>query len=94
MRSKRIFAAGAVIATLSLVATACGSDGDGGGGGGTASAEPVTARGCQPENPLVAGDTGESCGHDIVELFTSTLFRYDAEDVGADAGPRRVGADQ
>ena len=25
------------------------------------------------------GNTGESCGHDIIELFTSTLYRYDAE---------------
>ncbi len=78
MRSKRTLAAGAVIAALGLVASACGSDSDDGGGTDTADATPITVRGCQPENPLVPGNTGESCGHDIIELFTSTLFRYDA----------------
>ena len=79
MRSKRIFAAGAVIAALTLAASACGSGGSDGDDSSSDSAAPVVARGCQPENPLVPGNTGESCGHDIIELFTSTLYRYDAE---------------
>lgn len=67
------------VAGLALVApfmAACGSGGD---GDGAASDKPVLVRGCQPQNPLVPGNTGESCGHDIVELFTSALFRNDAE---------------
>ncbi|WP_312720435.1 ABC transporter substrate-binding protein [Mobilicoccus sp.] len=77
----------ALVASLSATAllAACGGGGGGdqqaGGGatGGGASGGEITARGCQPQNPLVGGDTGESCGHDIVELFTSTLFKYDPE---------------
>lgn len=68
------------VAGLALVApfmAACGSgDGD---GDPNASDTPVLVRGCQPQNPLVPGNTGESCGHDIVELFTSALYRNDAE---------------
>lgn len=68
------------VAGLALVApmlAACGSgDGD---GDSAASDKPVLVRGCQPQNPLVPGNTGESCGHDIVELFTSALYRNDAE---------------
>jgi oligopeptide transport system substrate-binding protein len=79
VRSKRILATGAVIAALTLAVSACGSGGSDDGGESGDSAAPVVARGCQPENPLVPGNTGESCGHDIIELFTSTLYRYDAE---------------
>lgn len=67
----------ASLALMSPFLAACGSED---GGGGTADGdEPVLVRGCQPENPLVPGNTGESCGHDIVELFTSALYRNDAE---------------
>lgn len=57
--------------------TNAGSDGATGGQAGGKAGGEIVVRGCQPQNPLVGGDTGESCGHDIVELFTSTLFRYD-----------------
>ena len=66
----------AVGASLALVVTACGGSGD---SDSKDSDKPVLARGCQPENPLIPGNTGESCGHDIVELFTSALYRNDAE---------------
>ncbi|WP_168581223.1 peptide ABC transporter substrate-binding protein [Gephyromycinifex aptenodytis] len=73
----------ALVAGLSATAllAACGgggqTGGDGGGGGKEANGGEIVVRGCQPQNPLIGGDTGESCGHDIVELFTSTLFKYD-----------------
>lgn len=75
----------ALVAGLSATAllAACGGGGQTGGGGGEGTAGggatggEIIARGCQPQNPLIGGDTGESCGHDIVELFTSTLFKYD-----------------
>ncbi|WP_226344804.1 peptide ABC transporter substrate-binding protein [Agilicoccus flavus] len=78
----------AVVASLSATAllTACGGGGggDAGGGGSTGGGQgagggEIVARGCQPQNPLIGGDTGESCGHDIVELFTSTLYKYDPD---------------
>jgi len=78
----------ALVAGLSATAllAACGGGGTGGGTTGGASGNSaaagggeITVRGCQPQNPLIGGDTGESCGHDIVELFASTLFKYDPE---------------
>ncbi|GMA39949.1 peptide ABC transporter substrate-binding protein [Mobilicoccus caccae] len=78
----------ALVAGLSATAllAACGGGGGGqqGGGGGDATGDgaaggEITVRGCQPQNPLIGGDTGESCGHDIVELFAATLFRYNPE---------------
>ncbi len=57
-----------------LVAAACGS----GSGSGNASNE-VTVQGCEPQNSLLGGNTGESCGHDVVQLAHSALFRYDPD---------------
>lgn len=63
------------VLALALTAAACGT----GDGGSSDETDPVVAKGCQPQNPLVPGDTGESCGHDILELFVSGLYRNDAE---------------
>jgi oligopeptide transport system substrate-binding protein len=83
MRGKTGGMAAAALASLALVATACG-------GGGTAS-EPgasqpagqaggeVTVAGCTPENPLVPGNTNETCGGDIIDAMTSKLVRYNTE---------------
>ena len=71
------------ISAAALVATASGggssSSSDGSGEGTAATGGEIIARGCENQNPLIPGDTGESCGHDVVELFTSTLFRYNPE---------------
>lgn len=69
----------AAASSFALVLTACGGGSGDGDSKDSSSNEPVLVRGCQPENPLVPGNTGESCGHDLVELFTSALFRNDAE---------------
>ena len=83
MRGKTGGMAAAALASLALLATACG-------GGGTAS-EPgasqpagqaggeVTVAGCTPENPLVPGGTNETCGGDIIDAMTSKLVRYNTE---------------
>lgn len=60
MRVKSRAMAIASISAAALLATACGggsddSDGGSGGEGGT-----ITAAGCNPENPLVAGNTAET----------------------------------
>ncbi len=60
------------LASVSLVAAACGS------GSGEARNE-ITVQGCQPQNTLLGGNTGESCGHDVVTLAHSTLFRYNPD---------------
>ncbi|MEP7159517.1 MAG: ABC transporter substrate-binding protein [Dermatophilaceae bacterium] len=75
----------AVVAGLAgsvLVASACGASVGGASTGkdtgGKAGGE-ITVQGCQPQNTLLGGNTGEQCGHDIVTLTTSMLFRYDPE---------------
>ncbi|WP_040160461.1 peptide ABC transporter substrate-binding protein [Mobilicoccus massiliensis] len=82
MQSKTRAALVASLSATALLAACGGGGGDAGGGGGTAGGGgagggEIVVRGCQPQNPLIGGDTGESCGHDIVELFASTLFSYD-----------------
>jgi oligopeptide transport system substrate-binding protein len=66
---------------LALVLTACGGDDDGGdeasGEGATGGA--VSVRGCNPQNPLVPGNTQETCGGDVLDQLFSKLVRYDPE---------------
>jgi oligopeptide transport system substrate-binding protein len=69
------------VASLALVApmlAACGSgEGDGGTDGDGDSA--LIVRGCNPENPLVTLNTGETCGGDVLDVTTSKLVDYDLE---------------
>ena len=83
MRGRTRGMAAAAITSLALVATACG-----GGGTGTepAAEDPgsqaggeIVVAGCTPENPLVPGNTSETCGSDIVEAMTSKLIQYNTE---------------
>ena len=78
-------------AALSLVLAACGNGGAtndpsasaGGGESAPASSAGGTAdiviRGCTPENPLVPGNTSETCGGDMVDAMTSKLIQYNTE---------------
>ncbi|HWI00518.1 MAG TPA: ABC transporter substrate-binding protein [Propionibacteriaceae bacterium] len=83
MRGRTGGPAAAAIASLALIATACG-------GGGTepepAASAPagqtggeVVVAGCTPENPLIPGNTNETCGGDIIDAMTSKLIRYNTE---------------
>ncbi len=65
-------------AALALALSACGG-GDDGGDGGEAGGGSVTIRGCNPQNPLIPGDTGETCGGDVIDQIFSRLVRYDPE---------------
>jgi oligopeptide transport system substrate-binding protein len=83
MRGRTRGMAAAVITSLALVVTACG--------GGGAAPEPgaedpagqaggeVSVAGCTPENPLIPGNTSETCGGDIVQAMTSMLVQYNTE---------------
>ena len=68
----------ASISALALFATACGGGGDDEGGSGGAGGE-MTVGGCNPENPLVAGNTSETCGGDVLNILTAKLVKYDPE---------------
>src|SRR5215208_4014772 len=83
MRGRTSGSAAAAIASLALIVTACG--------GGGAEPEPgvsqsagqaggeIVVAGCTPENPLVPGNTSETCGGDIIDAMTSKLVQYNTE---------------
>jgi oligopeptide transport system substrate-binding protein len=80
----KIRAMAAVGATSLLLLAACG-----GGGGSTPqpgssqsagqAGGEVTLYGCTPKNPLVPGNTNESCGSYVVVPITAKLIKYDVE---------------
>jgi oligopeptide transport system substrate-binding protein len=73
----------AVVTTTLLAAgllAACGDDDDNGGGGGGQEGGEITVRGCNPENPLVPGNTAETCGGNVLDVTTSKLIHYATED--------------
>jgi oligopeptide transport system substrate-binding protein len=83
MRGRTGGMAAAALSALALFATACG-------GGGGSQPEPgtsqagqaggeITVAGCTPENPLIPGNTSETCGGDMVDAMTSKLVRYNTE---------------
>lgn len=80
MRVKSRAMAVASISAIALLATACGgdSDSDSTSGGGGAGGE-IKAGGCNPENPLVAGNTAETCGGDVLDVLTAKLVHYNPE---------------
>ncbi|WP_435741543.1 peptide ABC transporter substrate-binding protein [Nocardioides sp. SYSU DS0663] len=71
--------------TIFLAASlaACGGD-DGGSGsennGGDQAGGEITVRGCNPENPLVPGNTAETCGGNVLDVTTAKLIKYGTED--------------
>ncbi|NYF97532.1 peptide ABC transporter substrate-binding protein [Janibacter cremeus] len=71
----------ASISAVALLATACGgsSDDSSGGGGDGGSGGEIVVNGCTPENPLVAGNTGETCGGNVLDTITAKLIHYDSE---------------
>jgi oligopeptide transport system substrate-binding protein len=83
MRGRTSGPLAAAIASLALIATACG--------GGGAEPEPgasqpagqtggeIVVAGCTPENPLIPGATSEVCGGDIIDAMTSKLVEYNTE---------------
>ncbi len=82
MRGTARTVAVAAMSAVALLAAGCGS-GDSGGGessaaGGKDGGE-ITVYGCNPQNPLVPQNTGETCGGDVLDQVFSKLVHYDAE---------------
>ncbi|WP_245634300.1 peptide ABC transporter substrate-binding protein [Janibacter corallicola] len=69
----------ASISAVALLATACGGSSDDGGGGEGGSGGEVVVNGCTPENPLVAGNTAETCGGNVLDTITAKLIHYDSK---------------
>ncbi|HWM73294.1 MAG TPA: ABC transporter substrate-binding protein [Nocardioides sp.] len=79
---RRVSRSMAVVSTVILAAgvlAACGGDGDDDNPGGRPSAE-IIVNGCNPENPLIPGNTAETCGGNILDVTTSKLIHYATED--------------
>lgn len=83
MRANSRAMAIAGISAAALLATACGgsdgsndggSDGDSGKTGGS-----FSIHGCTPQNPLVPGNTNETCGGNILDAVTAKLVHYNTE---------------
>jgi oligopeptide transport system substrate-binding protein len=82
MRGKTRTVAVAGISALALLTAACGGGDDGGEASGETSAKTggeLIVRGCNPQNPLVAGNTGETCGGDVLNVLNSQLVHYDPD---------------
>jgi len=47
--------------------------------GAAAAGGEIVIRGCTPENPLVPGNTSETCGGDMVDAMTAKLVEYNTE---------------
>jgi oligopeptide transport system substrate-binding protein len=76
MRGKTRAVATAAITSIALFATACGGGGTPTPGSSGAAKAEISVRGCTPQNPLVAGNTAEVCGGNILTLFVSKLEHY------------------
>ncbi len=91
--TRATFAAG--IASLALVAGACGGGGtptpatsEGGKTGGE-----IVVAGCTPQNPLVPGNTSETCGGDIIDAMTAKLVALQHRERRSRERHRRVDRD-
>ncbi len=81
MRGTTRTAAVAGIAATALLAAACGGSDDPGTGTTQtgASGGAITVNGCNPQNPLVPGNTSETCGGNILEATVAGLVHYNTE---------------
>jgi oligopeptide transport system substrate-binding protein len=84
MRGTTRTVAVAAMSAVALLAAGCGGGGDDGGSSETSSAAAKTGGeiitdGCTPENPLVAGNTAETCGGNILDTMTAKLVHYDTQ---------------
>jgi oligopeptide transport system substrate-binding protein len=70
------------ISSVALLAAACGggnsSDDTSSSAGGKAGGA-VTVRGCNPQNPLNASNTTETCGGNVLDAISAKLIHYNPE---------------
>ena len=78
----RTVATVAGVSAVALLAAACGGNGgststsssSAGKTGGTA-----TVQGCNPQNPLIPGNTQETCGGNVLDAITAKLVHYNPD---------------
>lgn len=82
MRGTTRTVAVAAMSAVALLAAGCGSGNDSGSSDTSAAAKTggeITVRGCNPQNPLVPQNTGETCGGNVIDAIFAKLVHYDAE---------------
>ncbi|MFW5468802.1 peptide ABC transporter substrate-binding protein [Knoellia sp. CPCC 206435] len=85
MRGTTRTVAVAGISAAALLLAGCGgggnedSEGEGTTGTSAKTGGAITVRGCNPENPLVAGNTSETCGGNVLDIVTAKLVEYNVE---------------
>ncbi|EBP5237116.1 ABC transporter substrate-binding protein, partial [Salmonella enterica] len=71
------------VASVALLAAACGGGSDNPGTSSSASGGKtggtVTVRGCNPQNPLIPSNTTETCGGNVLDAITAKLVHYNPE---------------
>jgi oligopeptide transport system substrate-binding protein len=82
MRGTTRTVAVAGISAAALLLAGCG----GGGGNDEKTTDTaaktggsISVRGCNPENPLIAGNTSETCGGNVLDVITAKLIKYNTE---------------
>jgi oligopeptide transport system substrate-binding protein len=82
MRGRTRGMAAIAITSLALVATACGGGGttsEPGGEAPPAQGGEISVRSCTPQNPLIPGNSQESCGINILDSMTARLVHYNSD---------------
>lgn len=70
------------ISSVALLAAACGGDSGSDDPSSSAAGKTggaVTVRGCNPQNPLVPGNTNETCGGNVLDALSAKLVHYNPE---------------
>ena len=72
------------VSAIALLAAACGGGNSGSGSSSSSGAAAktggsVTVHGCNPQNPLIPGNTNETCGGNIIDAVTAKLVHYNAQ---------------
>ncbi len=70
------------ISSIALLAAACGGGNSSNDPSSSASGKTggaVTVRGCNPQNPLVPGNTNETCGGNVLAAISAKLVHYNPE---------------
>lgn len=81
MRGTTRTVAVAGISAAALLLAGCGGGGDDNTTSDTAAKTggSISVRGCNPENPLIAGNTSETCGGNVLDVITAKLVKYNTE---------------
>lgn len=79
--STRLTALASAVTAVAVVSACGGGNGsdDPSSNAAGKSGGAVTVRGCNPENPLIPGNTNESCGGNVLDAVTAKLIHYNPE---------------